>query len=51
MNEADVEAKIAARIAARKNREFARADELRAELTALGVELMDSPDATTWRLP
>ncbi|HEX7478255.1 MAG TPA: cysteine--tRNA ligase [Polyangiales bacterium] len=51
MQESDVEAKIVQRIEARKNREFARADELRAELSALGVELMDSPEGTTWRLP
>jgi cysteinyl-tRNA synthetase len=49
--EADVEAKIADRKAAREAKDFARADAVRAELTALGVELMDGPTGTTWRIP
>lgn len=44
---AHVEAMIAARGAARRAREFQRADALRAELSALGVELMDRPNGTT----
>jgi cysteinyl-tRNA synthetase len=50
LRESDVEAKIQARIAARNNREFARADALRDELLALGIELMDGPGGTTWRV-
>ncbi len=46
-----VEEKIAERRQAREAKDFARADQVRAELTALGVELMDSPTATTWRIP
>jgi cysteinyl-tRNA synthetase len=51
LSEADVEAKIQARLDARAAKDFARADALRAELTALGVELMDGTGATTWRIP
>jgi cysteinyl-tRNA synthetase len=45
-----VEARITARTAARQAKEFARADEIRAELKATGVELMDTPAGTTWRV-
>jgi cysteinyl-tRNA synthetase len=43
-----IEAKIAERNAARKNREFARADGIRDELLALGVAIKDGPQGTTW---
>ncbi len=46
-----VEEKIAARAQARKDKDFDKADALRAELTALGVELLDSPQGTTWTIP
>ena len=45
-----VEAQIAARTAARAARDFSRADEIRASLRALGVELMDQPGGTAWRV-
>jgi cysteinyl-tRNA synthetase len=45
-----IEARIADRMAARKAKEFVRADEIRAELKATGVELMDTPAGTTWRV-
>jgi len=48
---AAVEAKISARQTARQQRDFQRADQLRNELIALGVELMDQPQKTTWRIP
>jgi cysteinyl-tRNA synthetase len=41
---------IARRIAARAAKDFALADQLRAELTALDVEVMDNPTGATWRL-
>ena len=41
---------IAARIAARADRQFARADEIRDALLASGVELMDGDGGTDWRL-
>ena len=50
LSEADVQAKIDARIAARQARDFAAADRVRDELAALGVELMDGPSGTTWRI-
>jgi cysteinyl-tRNA synthetase len=45
-----VEANIAERAAARAARDFRRADEIRAGLRVRGVELMDSPAGTTWRV-
>ncbi len=51
ITQADVEAKIAARKAARDGKDFAKADALRDELTQLGVELMDGTSGTTWRIP
>ncbi len=45
-----IEALIAARNDARKAKDFARADGVRAELKALGVEIMDSPGGTTWKI-
>jgi cysteinyl-tRNA synthetase len=44
-----IDALVAARIAARAARDWAEADRLRGELTALGVEVMDSKDGATWR--
>jgi cysteinyl-tRNA synthetase len=45
-----VEARIGARADARSAKDFTRADEIRAELKAAGVELMDTPAGTTWRV-
>jgi cysteinyl-tRNA synthetase len=50
LSEAAIEAKIEQRIQARKARDFAGADAIRDELLALGVEMMDSPGGTSWRL-
>ena len=35
---------------ARKNRDFTKADELRAKLDEMGILLEDKPDMTTWRM-
>jgi cysteinyl-tRNA synthetase len=45
-----VEERIAARLEARKAKDFARADAVRAEVAARGVELRDGPSGTDWRV-
>jgi cysteinyl-tRNA synthetase len=50
IDQAAVEARIAERAAARGAKDFARADEIRRALREGGVELMDTPAGTTWRV-
>jgi cysteinyl-tRNA synthetase len=50
INAADVEGAIAERAASRASKEFVRADDIRKELKARGIELMDSAAGTTWRV-
>ena len=47
---AKVEALLAERTAARAAKDFARGDAIRGELTGLGVELLDTPQGTDWRV-
>jgi len=47
--DAEVAQLVAARDAARSAKDFSRADALRAELRAKGVELTDSPSGTSWK--
>jgi cysteinyl-tRNA synthetase len=46
---AAIEAAITERLAARKSRDFARADAVRSELATKGIILEDGPKGTTWR--
>lgn len=50
MDAAAIEALIVERNDARSNKDFARADQIRDELLAAGIELEDSREGTTWRL-
>jgi cysteinyl-tRNA synthetase len=47
---AKVEALMAERAAARAAKDFIRSDAIRTELAALGVELLDTPHGTDWRV-
>lgn len=47
---AKVEARIEARAQARREKNWAEADRIRDELAEMGVEIMDSPRGTTWRV-
>jgi cysteinyl-tRNA synthetase len=49
LDAAQIEARIAQRFAARQAKDFALADQLRQELTSLGLELMDGATGTGWR--
>jgi cysteinyl-tRNA synthetase len=50
IDQAWVEERISARLAARKAKDFARADAIRAEVGARGVELRDGVQGTDWRV-
>lgn len=51
IDEADVQRQIDARIEARSRKDFARADSIRDEIIARGIELIDGPVGTHWRIP
>ena len=50
LDPAAIDEKVAARGEARAAKEFAKADALRTELTALGVEVLDTAGGTSWRV-
>ena len=47
--EEQIEALIVERKTARTNKDFKRSDEIRDELAAQGIELLDTAEGTTWR--
>jgi cysteinyl-tRNA synthetase len=47
--DADIEEKIALREKARKEKDFARADAIRAELKEQGITLLDTPGGVKWK--
>ncbi|MEQ9554219.1 MAG: cysteine--tRNA ligase [Rhodospirillales bacterium] len=49
MSDAEIDALIAERVAARQAKDFARADEIRGILTAEGIAVEDSAEGATWR--
>ncbi len=49
LRRSDIEDQVKARTEARAQREFAKADEIRAALTAQGIELRDGTSGTAWR--
>jgi cysteinyl-tRNA synthetase len=50
LDAATIDAKVTERSAARAARDFARGDAIRAELAALGVELLDGGGVTSWKV-
>ena len=48
LSDADIDDLLAQRQAARDEKNFARADEIRDQLTAAGVEIKDAPTGATW---
>ena len=50
LTEADLDAAIQERLEARGDKDFARADQIRDELVQKGIELLDSPAGTTWKI-
>jgi cysteinyl-tRNA synthetase len=49
LTDADVDALIAERNTARKQRNFKRSDEIRDELAAKGIVIEDSKDGVRWK--
>nr|XP_011459163.1 PREDICTED: cysteine--tRNA ligase, mitochondrial isoform X2 [Fragaria vesca subsp. vesca] len=49
LTEDQVLQKIKERNSARKNKEYEKSDTIRKDLAAVGINLMDNPDGTTWR--
>ena len=45
----EIDSLVEARTTARAEKNYARGDEIRDQLAELGIEIMDSPEGTTWR--
>jgi len=45
----EIDALVAARTAAKKEKNFAEADRIRDELKIRGIEIIDTPQGTKWR--
>jgi cysteinyl-tRNA synthetase len=43
-----IDSLIEARLDARSSKDWGRADEIRKELTCMGIEIKDGADGTTW---
>jgi cysteinyl-tRNA synthetase len=50
LDPAAIDAAIAERTSARASKDFARADAIRRELLEMGVEVLDGPEGSTWRV-
>jgi len=51
IDESEIESLIQTRVEAKKNKNFSLADEIRAKLTEMGVEIQDKPDgSSSWRI-
>jgi cysteinyl-tRNA synthetase len=49
LDKTKIDGLIAQRYQARKDKDFATADRIRDELVALGIEILDRPEGTSWR--
>lgn len=49
IDEAQIDGLIAQRNAARASKDFASADQIRDQLSGLGIEILDRPEGTSWR--
>ena len=49
LSDSDIDALIAERAAAKKSRNFGRADEVRAQLASAGVVLEDTKEGVRWK--
>ncbi len=50
LDAATIDARVAERTEARKAKDWKRADEIRKELSELGIEIFDATDASTWKI-
>ena len=50
ISQEEIDSLIEQRLAARQEKNFARSDEIRDELEARGIELLDSREGTSWKL-